>query len=345
MHLLTFLICFQFTILNGGLKTPPSGPETTAPRTLTHNVVFQSADNGKTWRDVSAGLPEDLPVAYIHTAGEIVFAGSRGGEIYSSSAPETGVWQREEIGAGFLNGPLTGIFPGRKGPYATFSDEDPDGLIVQGGLYRKIPETGKWRSMHGSLKAKTVETVLEMPDGTLLVGCNNGIFKSTDDGKTWKHVYSEGRVLSLAASDNVLLASVWGAGVLRSTDNGKTWNWALNDGGTGNKLSVVEGHFALFGMTRKVRESMDNGQSWKPMDSEGLPLTGVVYELGQVGKYLFCCHNAGIYRSADGGKNWELVRRAPDAWDTSYQLSGQATMLQMKVAGRKVYAGNVTGGC
>lgn len=344
MHLLTFWICFQFAALvGGGTQSPTFSAETRTSGTQIHNVVFQSADNGKTWQDVSAGLPADLPVAYIHAAGDLVFAGSRDGVLYSSSAPETGIWKREEIGAGLLNGPLTGIYSGQKGPYATFAGEDPDGLLVQGGIYRKNPETGKWRALHGSLKAKTVETVLEMPDGALLVGCNNGIFKSADDGKTWKQVYTEGRVLSLAATDNVLLASVWGAGVLRSTDGGKTWNWALNDGGTANKLSVVEGHFALFGMTRRVRQSADNGQTWKPMDSEGLPLSGVVYELGQVGKYLFCCHNAGIYRSADGGKNWELVRRAPDTWETGYQLSGQGTMLQMRVSGRKIYAGNVAG--
>ncbi|MBL7797362.1 MAG: hypothetical protein JNJ90_12770 [Saprospiraceae bacterium] len=346
MHMFALLLIVQFTAFSGGEeKIPVSCAQSNAPRDQAHNMVFQSADNGKTWRDVSAGLPEDLPVAYMHTAGDMVFAGSRDAGLYSSNAPETGVWQREEIGAGFLNGPLTGIFPGRKGPYATFAGEDPDNLLVQGGLYRKIPETGKWKSMHSTLKAKTVETVLEMPDGALLVGCNNGIFKSADDGKTWKHVYTEGRVLSLATMENVLLASVRGAGVLRSTDSGKTWNWALNDGGAANKVNVVEGHFALFGMTRRVRQSADNGQTWKPMDSEGLPLSGVVYELGQVGKYLFCCHNAGIYRSADGGKNWELVRRAPDAWETGHQLSGQGTMLQMRVSGRKIYAGNVAGGC
>lgn len=329
-----------------GAITPASCVETPAPRTQTHDVVYQSTDNGKTWQDVSAGLPEDLPVAYIYAAGDLIFAGARDGGLYSSSAPETGIWQREEIGAGFFNGPLTGIFPGRKGPYATFSGDAPDGLLVQGGLYRKIPETGKWQVLHGSLKAKTVNTIFEMSDGTLFVGCNNGIFKSSDDGKTWKQVYSEGQVLSLTASENVLLASVWGAGVLRSTDSGQTWDWALPDGGTANKVGTFfNGQFALYGMTRRVRHSTDGGQTWELMDSEGLPHSGAVYELGHIGKYLFGCHHTGIYRSADHGKTWELVRRAPDAWDAGYQLSGRATMLQMTVAGQKIYAGNMAGGC
>lgn len=346
MHMFALLLIVQFTAFSGGgEKIPASCAQSNPSRDQAHSMVFQSADNGKTWRDVSAGLPADRQITFIHTAGEMVFVGSPDGGMYSSTAPETGVWQREEIGAGFLNGPLTGIFSGRKGPYATFSGEAPDGMLVQGGLYRKVQETGKWKSMHSTLKAKTVETVLELPEGVLFAGCDNGIFKSSDDGQTWKHVYTEGRVLSLAVLGDVLLASVRGAGVLRSMDSGKTWNWALNDGGAANKVGVFEGGFALFGQTRKLRRSTDYGQTWKPQDSEGLPLSGVIFELEQVGKYLFCGHNSGIFRSADGGKNWELVRRAPDSWDTGFQLSGQGTMLQMRVAGRKVYAGNVAGGC
>ncbi|MBK7408985.1 MAG: hypothetical protein IPJ40_13535 [Saprospirales bacterium] len=54
------------------------------------------------------------------------------------------------------------------------------------------------------------------------IACDNGIFRSDDGGKSWKHVFVEDGVASLVEVDGVLIGSGF-RNLLRSTDNGAHW--------------------------------------------------------------------------------------------------------------------------
>ncbi len=308
------------------------------------NIVFQSVDGGQTWQDVSAGLPEGLSVLCIFATGDEIVLGAEDG-LYRSSATFTApVWEKDFFG----NERITNISLGRNGPY--FSG-------YGNGIFQEIPGTGIWIPLHNNLKDKTIQTVLETPDGALLVGCDNGIFKSADNGKTWKQVYDGGMVLNIVASDGVLVAG-GRRGVLRSTDGGEHWDIVLNKNILAKKTGLIQDHFVTIlgtedpsvanpeGITSRLLVSPDGGNSWQRMEQALLPVQNIfdmderlseardLYDIVQVGEYLICSFDTGIFRSSDQGKTWELVLPSTD----------KRVLSNLSVSGKVIYA-LVGGGC
>lgn len=299
-----------------GLKTDAPLPPTVAAAVSgnqTANILFQSADGGQTWQDLSKGLPKDLLVNCIFSGNGEVFLGTDNG-LYHTRQPELGRWEQEEFGnlyrndfgALVLNKRVTGIFAGRTGPYVS---------IAGAGFFRKVPGTDRWQPMHEALKEKNVQSVVEKPDGTLLVSGQSGIYTSSDDGKTWKHVFQEGGVSSLVADGDLIVGSGI-SGLLRSTD-GIHWDCVLPDAGAVYNVQLVDGRFAAvrtYGRCTNgeevisMRISSDHGQTWQQLDDGRT--SKVFYDLEQAGDDLFCSHKDGISRSTDGGNNWKLVRPA-----------------------------------
>lgn len=289
------------------VNTPPSAA----------NIVFQSVDGGQTWQDVSNGLPTDLDVRCIFTNGDQVILGTEDGLYRSSARSQVSMWEKDP----FLTDRITAISPGSKGPY--FSSYDI-------GFFKEMPGMGILTPLHNTLKEKKIHSVLEAPGGALFVGSDSGIFKSTDEGRTWKHVFNGGMVLDIVASDGVLIGG-GRQGVLRSTDGGEHWNLVLNEQILAKKTGLIGDRFVTIlgtndpseinpdGITSRLRVSPDGGKTWQRMEQSLLPVQGMydmderlsqtrdIYDIVQIGGYLLCSFDTGIYRSADQGKTWELV--------------------------------------
>lgn len=308
----------------------------------TKNILFKSTDGGKTWKDYSRGLPSDLQVSCVYAQGKEVFLGTQDGGLYSSSNPEGGIWEQQAIGwalpnfdGTMRNASITGVFPGHTGPYAS---------VYGAGLYHRIQGTNRWQPME-TLKESNVYTVIETPDESIFVGCFNGIFKSEDDGKTWKHVFDEGQVQSLATINGILIAS-GPQGLLRSTDGGNYWDCVLADQGGIYNTNVVEGRFAairIAGARRTAKEieqrtytSADGGKTWQPMDLDR-PADQRIFDVGQTGKYLISSQQAGIFRSSNQGKTWELV--CPSNADD------KPIRFKLAVSGQAIFAVRAFSGC
>ena len=312
-------------------------PETT-PLPAT-NILFKSEDGGQTWQDVSAGLPKDLPVARVLADGNDIILCTRNALYQSNTAAAAPNWE-EEL---FWDVEMSNIFPGRNGLYISSYGH---------GLFQKIPGSNVLLPMHNTLKDKTVRSVLETPDGTVFVGCESGLFKSADNGRTWKQVFSESGVNSLAAAEGALVCGTY-KGLLRSTDGGEHWDWVLTEDGSAFKTAFHAGCFVTItqggkawhdGVPNRLRFSTDSGKSWQRMDeslawarlgcAKDINLAPIqdIYDIKQAGQYLFCSCNAGIFRSSDGGKNWEPVFANKDK-----------RMFELAVSGNVVYAIPVVG--
>jgi photosystem II stability/assembly factor-like uncharacterized protein len=162
------------------------------------------------------------------------------------------------------------LFPGRQGSLAPAKA----GIIAYnfyGQFLQQVKGTGAWQPVFTNFQGREVRTVFETAAGTLFIGANNQLFKSTDGGKTWKALHSGGLVMQMAESGGVLLAT--GAqGILRSTDDGENWNWVIREGGVGIAVKQIIGGFAAItyntqSRTRRVRTSYDGGNSWQPIDA------------------------------------------------------------------------------
>ena len=186
----------------------------------------------------------------------------------------------------------------------------------------------------------------------------NGIYKSTDAGKTWKHMGLEktgriGRIVIDPKDPNIVFAAAMGhcygpqpeRGVFRTKDGGKTWEKVLfvdeNTGCSDIAMDPSNPRILFAGMWQVIVRtwrrdsggpgsglymSRDGGTSWKHLTGHGLP-SG--YPLGKIAVAVAPNNSNRVYalietgdgvpwkgkettsgvlwRSDDGGENWELV--------------------------------------
>lgn len=178
------------------------------------------------------------------------------------------------------------------------------------------------------------------------VAAGNGIYKSTDAGKTWSRVWKqEGQIGTIAVhpkNADIAFAAVLGhafgpnpeRGIYRTKDGGKTWQQVLKkDADTGaSDVSIDQGSpsvvFAGLWQARRLPwdltsggpgsglyVSRDGGDTWKVLGVDaGLPKgpwgkVGVAVAPSD-GRRVYAsieAEDGGIYRSDDGGESWALA--------------------------------------
>jgi photosystem II stability/assembly factor-like uncharacterized protein len=288
--------------------------------TAATSLILQSKDGGQTWQDISQGLPEqEQPQDFF--AGEAALYLRVHDEMYrSKSNLETPVWEKENVLPDLklkilYAWPATSIVFNRSGVM---------GYNYQGQIYQQT-SSGSWLPIYTNFENHTMRTIFETSDGTLLIGTDNGMYKSADKGENWKHVQNGSLFMDMVESDGVLIAISAGGGgtrragelgIIRSTDNGEHWESVISEGGVGIAVERIEGGFAAisyshFTKSRRIRISMDSGKTWTAID-EGLPPSLSISSIKQIGKYLICGHPDGIFRSSDMGKTWKLVHPSVD---------------------------------
>ena len=335
IYILAFLLLFQFPFaFDQALEFPQSSPlpdsqqKQKRDKAGAANIIFKSTDGGQTWQDISEGLPENLQADDFDRDGFVVNDSGlylrAGNGIYHSKPNSTAPFWKKEI----FPDKQGSIAPGKSGIFAYNYD---------GHFLQKINGTSVWSPMYSNFQGNEIRTVFETAGGTVFIGSDKGLFKSTNSGKTWKQVRAGGWVMKLVESNGVLMATSQN-GILRSTDDGENWDCVLNEGGVGIAVERIQGGFAAITantqlMARTVRTSYDGGKTWQPIDA-GLPADLRIASIIQVDEYFFCGHPAGIFRSSDKGKTWKLL--LPSIEDKVFNLF---------VSGNVIYAIPRNGGC
>jgi photosystem II stability/assembly factor-like uncharacterized protein len=282
----------------------------------TGNIVFQSADGGQSWQDISAGLPEGLkPMAFFADESELILSSEKG--IYkNNTAFNAAHWEKEMS----MEQLLVHVSAGPGGVIAVSNN---------GQVFQKLNNTDVWMPIFTDFKDTYVSTVFNAKDGSILIGAEtrwgrgqDGLFKSTDGGKTWKNVMPDGWVIKIVESNGVLLCTNT-KGILRSTDGGEHWDVVISEGGVGIDVATIKGGFAAISYntaseTRHIHTTTDGGKTWQRID-EGLPPSKLISSIQQVGDAFYCGHPKGIYRSDDQGKTWKLL--VPTIGEKVFNLS------------------------
>ena len=176
--------------------------------------------------------------------------------------------------------------------------------------------------------------------GNVIAG--QGIFRSTDAGKSWRQVWSErGQIGAMAVhptNPDVAFAAVLGRafgpnperGVYRTTDGGESWQRVLaKDADTGASDVAIDPNnprivFAGLWQARRypwdltsggpgsgLYRSADGGATWKQLAGDGLP-AGIWGKVGVAvapsdSRRVYALIEAeagGLFRSDDGGATW-----------------------------------------
>ena len=333
------------------LKEKEAGKKTTeGTKSGLLNIVLRSADGGETWQDISKGLPENLQREGVWRDG--LFANDRGiylragNGVYHSEPNSTAPFWTKEI----FPGKQRNIAPGRNGILA---------YNFRGQFLQKINGTSDWSPMYTNFqeqavrinktidwmytnyKEKQVCSIFETTGGTVFIGSNNALFKSTNSGKTWKYVHVGGWVMKMVASNGVLLAAST-QGILRSADDGENWDRVISEADAGIAVERIDGGFAAIvnnpiTRTNSIHISMDNGKTWNAIGQELQPSwnsllmkkigllqsSSDILSIKQMGKYLICGRSDGIFRSSDMGKTWKkLLLPAIENYGFNLSVSG-----------------------
>jgi photosystem II stability/assembly factor-like uncharacterized protein len=230
-----------------------------------------------------------------------------------------------------------------------------------GGVWKTIDYGATWKPIFDSQTNPSIGAIAVAPSNpnVIYVGTGegalrgditygDGVFKSTDAGKTWTHIGLEdtrqiGALIVDPKNPNIVLVAAIGhafgpnpqRGVFRSTDGGKSWTRTLfRDDNTGaidvtfdpsNSKIVYAAlwqvrrqpwHFNSGGPGSGLFRSSDGGVTWKELKGNGLP-SGM---LGRIDvavsaanpKRVYAMIEAqagGLYRSDDAGHSWKLINQ------------------------------------
>jgi len=225
-----------------------------------------------------------------------------------------------------------------------------------GGVWKSVDGGISWRPIFDGQPISSIGSIAVAPSNPNViyvgsgeanirgnVGAGNGIYKSTDAGKTWVQVWKqEGQIGTMVVdptNPEVAFAAVLGhafgpnreRGVLRTRDGGRNWQFVLrkdpDTGASDVALDPSNPSIVFAGLWQARRRpwdlqsggpgsglyvSRDGGDSWKQLTGKGLPDgiwgkvgVGVAPSDGRRVYALIEAEQGGLFRSDDGGESWK----------------------------------------
>ncbi len=234
---------------------------------------------------------------------------------------------------------------------------------ASGGVWKSTDGGIHWKAVFDEQPAQSIGSIAIAPSDPNVVwvgtgepfirsnvSLGNGIYRSTDAGKTWKHMGLEktgriGRIAIDPRNPDVVFAAALGTcygpqqerGVYRTVDGGRSWERVLFvDENTGisdlamdpnNPRTLFAGAWQIDIKTwgRKsggpgsgVFVSRDGGATWKRITGHGLPEPPLgkiaVAVAGSDSLRVYALIETGqrgsLWRSDDGGEKWKLVNHS-----------------------------------
>jgi ligand-binding sensor domain-containing protein len=303
--------------------------------------IFRSTDNGRSWTHCNFNFSNSNIESISIEPNGIVFVGTRSYGVYSStdngnSWSQTGLTSNSVFsltssvdGEIFAGTYASGIFRstdlgktwvniGCNSSFVTTMLVDSSGQILAnngyGGLVRSTDLGDTWQNtgLSSSLSSIWVTSIAVNPSGHLFAGTwfGNGVFRSTDNGRTWVSCDSgltNKWIEALTVTQTgTILAGTFQGGLFRSTNNGISWS-AVNTGLTSDEWIFCfafdsSGHIFAGTWARGICRSTDNGITWTRMND--LSSTSIYSIAINKVNQIFVRADNGVFRSTDYGETW-----------------------------------------
>jgi len=209
------------------LKSITANPTTTNNVKLgATNIIYQSKDGGQTWQDISQGLPENEQPEDFFAGGSDLYLRVKNGMYRSKSNLKTPVWEKESgldprnastafNRSGVVEAKGVLVATGQNGiKRSTDNGEHWEWVISEGGVGIAIErieggfaaiaynttikarrvhlsfDGGKtWKAIDEGLRPALSISSIKQVGKYLICGHPDGIFRSSDMGKTWNMVH------------------------------------------------------------------------------------------------------------------------------------------------------------
>ncbi|MCH8035332.1 MAG: hypothetical protein IH950_16455, partial [Bacteroidetes bacterium] len=190
--------------------------------------MYKSVDGGRTWRRVDFGdhakdvaiHPTDPDVAFYSDSQSVrrTTDGERFSQVLENDSPagpsETS-FSTIAIAPGDPSVVYAAVKGGASGPF---------GPRTGGRLFRSSDGGGSFRELGSDLPVLNVLIVDPRDEDRLLAGSSDGVYHSSDGGRSFARVYRAIGVVSLHTWDGETILAGSENGVLRSADGGRSWH-------------------------------------------------------------------------------------------------------------------------
>ncbi len=264
--------------------------------------AYRSLDSGRTWEDINDGLGTLDILSIDITENGRVFAGTNGYGVYRFNKDSKN-WThlKKPLGEG-----KWAAWDRRLYQYsAILFDPNVEGRIYlgqfPGGFFISEDNGASWKCSSLGLGNDGIFSLVMHPEDpkTLFAGTYNGIWKSTDQGRTWTNssggmpgeqwpfcvVIDPGNpsVMYTATKNGMNMGFpennvFWGV-VMKSTNGGESWNYIMNN--LSNRAEYYQliihpdnSSVLFLSSMEGVYISTDAGNSWHPINN-GLPEEGI----------------------------------------------------------------------
>ncbi len=189
-----------------------------------------------------------------------------------------------------------------------------DSIVYSGiwgkGLFRSTDNGENWNSISVELTCPFISS-LEVNNKYIMVGTEDGVFCSTNNGTEWISTNSgfsaNSDVSVITEIDSTIFAGTNG-GVYKSTDDGANWVPANNGFRPYMEVfDIIKSRTNLFaGTSAGVYLSATNNVKWAPVNSD---LTDkFVYSIFVNDSSLFASTFGGFFQCTKSGGNWNAVK-------------------------------------
>lgn len=204
-----------------------------------------------------------------------------------------------------------------------------------------ITANAQWQQGNG-INGGTVHC-LAVKDTIILAGTDTGgVFISTDDGLNWtasNNGLPEKNVVALLVKGNTIVAALgngFSSGCFFiSTDNGASWTPAANQYFGVVFTMVLNGQDILAGTWFGVARSVNDGNSWSTLSTNGLPSNASVSAIVVNSGNLY----AGVSSSSAGGTGVFLSANSGTDWSAKNTGLTNTVVTAMAAFDGKIYAG------